>query len=637
MLHVSNLSFRHGERVLFDRASAAISDGWKVGLVGRNGAGKSTLLRLIQRELEADGGDISLTGRTRIGSVPQDPPGGDIAVLDAVLAADVERTALLAEAETCHDGLRLADIHSRLDEIGAASAPARAAAILHGLGFDNAAQARPCGEFSGGWRMRVALAGTLFSDPDLLILDEPSNHLDLEAQLWLTEHLQRFRHTLLMVSHDRDLLNDVCDHIVHIDQQKLVTYNGNYDRFERTRAERLEHDAAQQAKIAAQRKHMQAFVDRFKAKASKARQAQSRVKMIEKLGPVVSVPIDERIAFNFPPPEQLASPIETLDEVSVGYADGPPVLRRLDLRLDMDDRIALLGQNGNGKSTFIRLLSDRLPPREGRIRRVPRLRVGYFSQDQEESLDYAATPFQHMSSALGAGAGETKVRAQLGRFGFSRDRADLKVGVLSGGEKTRLLLALATRTAPHLLLLDEPTNHLDMDARASLVDAINDFEGAVVLVSHDTHLVKMVADQLWLVADGKVTPFDGDIEDYQAKLLRERGGGRNGKSAKAAKREREEAAAPVADPAPRKDQRKQSADSRAKRAPLKRTLETLEKGIAKLNKQHGDIEAKLADPGIYSDAAVNVADLQREKVRLEREIAHAEHEWLVAQEAYEAA
>jgi ATP-binding cassette subfamily F protein 3 len=485
--------------------------------------------------------------------------------------------------------------------------------------------------------MRVALAGTLFSNPDLLILDEPSNHLDLEAMLWLTEHLRRFRHTLLMVSHDRDLLNDVCDHIVHIDQQKLVTYNGNYDRFERTRAERLEHDAAQQAKIAAQRKHMQAFVDRFKAKASKARQAQSRVKMIEKLGPVVSVPIDERVSFNFPPPEQLASPIETLDEVSVGYADGPLVLRKLDLRLDMDDRIALLGQNGNGKSTFIRLLSDRLQPREGKVKRTPRLRIGYFSQDQEEGLDYEATPFQHMGSALGPAAGETKVRGQLGRFGFSRDRADLKVGVLSGGEKTRLLLSLATRNAPHLLLLDEPTNHLDMDARASLVDAVNDFEGAVVLVSHDTHLVKMVADQLWVVADGKVTPFDGDIDDYQAKLLRERNGGKNGKAAKRERarereREREEAPVPAA-----KDQRKQSADSRAKRAPLKKTLETLEKGIAKLNKQRGDIEARLADPAIYSDPATNVADLQRDKVRLEREIAHAEHEWLVAQEAYEAA
>src|SRR5690242_100671 len=401
MLSVTDLSFRHGERVLFERASVAFSDGWKVGLVGRNGAGKSTLLKLIQGELEADGGDINLMGRTRIGSVPQDPPGGDISVLDAVLAADIERTALMAEAETSHDGLRLADIHMRLDEIGAASAPARAAAILNGLGFDNAAQSRPCGEFSGGWRMRVALAGTLFSDPDLLILDEPSNHLDLEAMLWLTEHLRKFRNTLLMVSHDRDLLNDVCDHIVHIDSQKLVAYTGNYDFFERTRAERLANDAAQQAKLAAQRKHMQAFVDRFKAKASKARQAQSRLKMIEKLGPIATAPIEERITFNFPSPELLASPIETLDEVSVGYPGGPVVLSRLDLRLDMEDRIALLGQNGNGKSTFIRVLSDRLKPREGRIRRSSKLRFGYFSQDQEEELDYEATPFGHMTRALG--------------------------------------------------------------------------------------------------------------------------------------------------------------------------------------------------------------------------------------------
>jgi ATP-binding cassette subfamily F protein 3 len=633
MLHVSDLSFRHGERVLFDRASVAFSDGWKVGLVGRNGAGKSTLLRIIQGMIEADSGEINLMGRTRIGSVPQDPPGGDIPVLDAVLAADVERTALMAEAETSHDGIRLAEIHMRLDEIGAASAPSRAAAILSGLGFDNEAQSRPCGEFSGGWRMRVALAGTLFSDPDLLILDEPSNHLDIEAMMWLTEHLRKFRNTLLMVSHDRDLLNDVCDHIVHIDQQKLVPYTGNYDFFERTRAERLANDAAQQAKVAAQRKHMQAFVDRFKAKASKARQAQSRMKMIEKLGPVASVPIEERIAFNFPSPDILASPIETLDGVTVGYPDGPPILRNLDLRIDMDDRIALLGQNGNGKSTFIRVLSDKLQPREGRIKRTPKLRIGYFSQDQEESLDYEATPFDHMNRALGPGSGEAKVRAQLGRFGFSRDRANLKVGVLSGGEKTRLLLALATRNAPHMLLLDEPTNHLDMDARASLVDAINDFEGAVVLVSHDTHLVKMVADQLWVVASGSVTPFDGDIDDYQSRLLRERSGrpAKEGKGKKDKKDKKEKAAsasAPAPAPAP---------SEKVKRGPLKRALEAAEKSIATLTKQRNDIEAKLADPATYSGPPTIAAELQKEKLRLERELAHAEHEWMVAQEAFEAA
>lgn len=624
MLHISDISFRHGERVLFDRASAALSDGWKVGLVGRNGAGKSTLLRLIQGQIEADSGEINLMGRTRVGSVPQDPPGGDIRVIDAVLAADVERSALLAEDATCHDGVRLAEIHARLEEIGAAAAPSRAAAILNGLGFDNEKQSRPCGEFSGGWRMRVALAGTLFSSPDLLILDEPSNHLDVEAMIWLTEYLKRFRNTVLMVSHDRDLLNDVCDHILHIDQQKLVAYTGNYDFFERTRAERLANDAAQQAKIAAQRKHMQAFVDRFKAKASKARQAQSRMKMIEKLGPVASVPIDERISFNFPSPDILASPIETLDDVSVGYPNGPLVLRNLDLRIDMEDRIALLGQNGNGKSTFIRLISQRLEPREGRLKKTPKLRVGYFSQDQEESLDYEGTPFDHMNRALGPGAGEAKVRAQLGRFGFSRERANLKVGVMSGGEKTRLLLSLATRNAPHLLLLDEPTNHLDMDARASLVDAINDFEGAVVLVSHDTHLVKMVADALWVVEKGTVKPFDGDIDEYQAKLLKERG-------ARPPKAEK------PADAGSKKDQRKAAADNRTNKAPLKKAVDSAEKMLARLTDQLNGVLAKLADPAIYAGPGSIVTELQKEKARLEREVENAEKRWLTAQEALEAA
>ena len=628
MLSITNLCFRHGERVLFDNASVAFSDGWKVGLVGRNGAGKSTLLKLIQREFEADSGAINLMGRTRIGSVPQDPPGGDISVLDAVLAADVERTQLMEEADTSEDGLRLADIHMRLDEINAASAPSRAASILSGLGFDNDAQQRACGTFSGGWRMRVALAGTLFSNPDLLILDEPSNHLDLEAMLWLTEHLKKFRNTVLMVSHDRDLLNDVCDHIVHIDQEKLVSYTGNYDFFEKTRAERLANDAAQQVKVAAQRKHMQAFVDRFKAKASKARQAQSRMKMIEKLGPVASVPIDEKINFNFPSPELLASPIETLDEVTVGYPGGPAILSKLDLRIDMEDRIALLGQNGNGKSTFIRLISQRLEPRSGTLKRTPKLKVGYFSQDQEEGLDFEASPYDHMAVAMGSGVPEPKVRAQLGRFGFSRDRANLKVGVMSGGEKTRLLLALATRNAPHMLLLDEPTNHLDMDARASLVDAINDFEGAVVLVSHDTHLVKMVADQLWVVEKGTVVPFEGDIDEYQTKLLRDRSG-RPGKDGKKAKKQKNMSSATAAVPI--------GGAEKPKRGPLKRALEEAEKALAKLTQERTDLEAKLADPQIYSGPPQKAAELQKQKVKLERDLAHAEHQWLAAQEALEAA
>ena len=396
---------------------------------------------------------------------------------------------------------------------------------------------------------------------------------------------------------------------------------------ERFTAERMANDAAQQAKIAAQRKHMQAFVDRFRAKATKARQAQSRMKMIEKLGPIATVPVEEKITFNFPSPEQLASPIETLDEVSVGYPGGPLVLQKLDLRIDMDDRIALLGQNGNGKSTFIRLISQRLEPRAGKLKKQPKLTIGYFSQDQEEGLDFEATPFDHMSNAMGPGSPEHKVRAQLGRFGFSRDRANLKVGVLSGGEKTRLLLALATRNAPHMLLLDEPTNHLDMDARASLVDAINDFEGAVVLVSHDTHLVKMVADQLWLVDKGTVKPFEGDIDEYQEKMLRERSG-RPAREVKA--RKEKKAAAPVPTPVA-------TAAEKPKRGHLKRALEKAEKEIADLTKKRNEVESKLADPATYQGPPTVAADLQKEKLKLERDLAHAEHAWLVAQEALEAA
>ncbi len=619
MLHVNDLSFRHGERVLFDRASAAISDGWKVGLVGRNGAGKSTLLRLIQGMIEADGGNINMTGRMRIGSVPQDPPGGDITVLDAVLAADVERTALLAEDETCHDGLRLAEIHARLDEIGAASAPARAASILHGLGFGNEAQGRPCSEFSGGWRMRVALAGTLFSNPDLLILDEPSNHLDLEAMLWLTEHLRRFRHTLLMVSHDRDLLNDVCDHIVHIDQQKLVTYNGNYDRFERTRAERLEHDAAQQAKIAAQRKHMQAFVDRFKAKASKARQAQSRIKMIEKLGPVATVPVDERIAFNFPAPDHLPSPIETIDEVTVGYGDGPPVLRKLDLRLDMDDRIALLGQNGNGKSTLVKLLAGRLAPFAGRVTRADKLAVGYFAQHQLDELNEDGSPYTHIRKLL-PDAPETKVRARAGSIGFSAAAADTPVKNLSGGEKARLLLGLATFYAPQLIILDEPTNHLDIDSRAALAEAINDFPGAVIMVSHDRYLIDACADRLWVVANRAVTPYDGDLDDYRREVLSARG---------------------LRTPQRDRSEREQTADTprpkSTKAIPLRQRIVEAEAEIERINGIIAKIDAALALPDIFVREPAKAAQLSKARGAAAEALQRAEDNWLTASASLEAA
>ena len=624
MLVIDNIIVRIAGREILNGASASLPAGRRIGLVGRNGAGKSTLLKVILGQLHTDQGDVTWPRDWRIGAVAQEAPSGPITLLDTVLNADKERTALLARAEHEHDAHELGDIHARLEAIDAYSAPARAASILAGLGFDAADQLRPCSEFSGGWRMRVALAAILFSAPDLLLLDEPTNYLDLEGVLWLEDYLKRYRGSVIVVSHDRDLLNSVTEFILHLEYQKLTLYSGNYDTFVETRAMRRANDVAFAKKQDAARKHMQAFVDRFKAKATKARQAQSRMKMIEKLGAVVAPPIDEHINLSFPSPDQLASPIETIEDVSVGYDKGPLVLKKLDLRLDMDDRIALLGQNGNGKSTFIRLLSDKLVPREGKVRRSSKLRIGYFSQDQEESLDYEGTPFEHMNRALGPGIPEHKVRAQLGRFGFSRERGDLKVGLMSGGEKTRLLLALATRNAPHLLLLDEPTNHLDMDARASLVDAINDYDGAVVLVSHATHLVKMVADQLWVVAGGAVKPFEGDIDDYQAKLLRER----NGRPAKEAKAKKEKAPAPAPVVA---------AAEKPKRGHLKRAIEKAEKEMADLAKKRSEIEAKLADPATYSGPPTVAADLQKEKQRLERDLAHAEHDWLVAQEAYEAA
>jgi ATP-binding cassette subfamily F protein 3 len=627
MLHVNDLIYRIAGRPIFDRATVAVSDGQKVGLVGRNGSGKSTLLRLISGELQPDAGSIGVRSSARLGTVPQDPPGGSESVLDCVLAADRERSALLDEAETSTDAVRLAEIHHRLEDIAAAAAPARAGAILHGLGFDAAAQARPVGEFSGGWRMRVALAGTLFSDPDLLLLDEPSNHLDIEARLWLSEHLRRFRGTLVLVSHDRDLLNAVSTHTIHIEQLKLVAYVGNYDRFERTRRERMERQAAVNTRLLAQRRHMQAFVDRFRAKASKARQAQSRLKMLEKLEPVVPLVEDRGVEFDFPQPDRLSPPLITLENVAVGYAPERPVLQHLSLSLDMDDRIALLGQNGNGKSTLMRLLSDRLKPLSGSMRKSGKLRAGYFSQNQQDELDYAATPFELMVRLLPL-AGETKQRAQLGRFGFSGKRADTRVGDLSGGEKTRLLFALMTRHAPHVLLLDEPTNHLDMDSRAALVEALNDYEGTVILVSHDAHLVRLVADRLWQVADGTCTPFEGDLEDYERMLLQ---GGRE-------ERPPERVAVPVAEPqSNRRDQRRMAASQRQRLAPLKRAIERAEKDMAELAKRRDAAEARLQDPALYSGPAQAIADAQKDKAWIERDLVAAEERWLEAQAAFEAA
>src|SRR5271166_5494982 len=518
LLTITGAVIRMGGRTLLNEADLTIDPGRRIGLVGRNGAGKSTLLRAIAGELGLDGGEIRLASRARVTTVRQEAPEGPESLIEMVLQGDPERLALLAEAETA-DPHRLAELHERLLTISADSAPARAAAILAGLGFDEAAQARPVKEFSGGWRMRVALATALFANPDLLLLDEPTNHLDLEATMWLEGWLARFPGAALVVSHDRGLLDRAVEAIAHLDQGKLSLTPGGFEEFVRIRTERAMQQSRAAERIATQRAHMQAFVDRFRAKATKARQAQARLKALARLPDIETVIEDAPTRFAFPEPARIAPPILALDRVAVGY-DGTPVLRGLSLNLDTDDRVALLGANGNGKSTLAKLLAGRLAPMAGEMRRGPKLRVGYFAQHQADELHLDETPVQHLARALPR-ATETVVRSQLARFGLETGKAETPVADLSGGEKARLLLALATRDAPQLLILDEPTNHLDIDARDALVRALADFQGAVLLITHDPHLVELVADRLWLVTDGTVRSYDGDLDDYRA-LLAER-------------------------------------------------------------------------------------------------------------------
>jgi ATP-binding cassette subfamily F protein 3 len=627
MLHVNELTYRIAGRVLIDRATVAVSAGQKVALVGRNGSGKTTLLKLIAGELQPDGGAISVPPRWRIGRVAQDAPAGPEALIDIVLAADTERTQLLRTAEMATDPHEIAETHERLAQIQAHAAPARAAAILAGLGFDAAAQARSASEFSGGWRMRVALAAILFAEPDLLLLDEPTNHLDLEATLWLESYLKTYPRTVLLVSHDRDLLNAVPDRVIHIDRGKLISYSGNYDSFERVRRERLKNTVAVAAKQAEQRRHMQAFIDRFRYKASKARQAQSRIKALARMEPVAPVIEEASIEFRFPDPEPLSPPILTLDSVTAGYGERP-VLSRLDLRIDMDDRIALLGANGNGKSTLVRLIAGRLKPMAGTLRRSPKLRIGYFAQHQTEELNLAATPLQHMQE-LEPLASDEKLRAHLGRFGFSGPKALTQVGALSGGEKARLLFALMSRTAPHLLLLDEPTNHLDMDSREALVEALNAYEGAVILISHDPHLIELTADRLWRVAEGTCHSFEGDLDDYRRLLLDERrGAGADTRTAEPS----------TPDGPTRKEMRRQSAAARAALAPLRQEIRGLEVRIADLSREREGLERRLADPATYvGNGSGSIVELQTRLAEVARLLAEAEETWLERHDALERA
>ncbi|MFS8368756.1 ATP-binding cassette domain-containing protein [Acetobacter indonesiensis] len=623
LLVISDLTLRIAGRTLLNQADLSIEPGRKVGLVGRNGAGKSTLLAAIAGDIAPDGGDIRLSSRARMARVKQEAPADGASLIDTVLAGDVERTALLTESETATDPVRIAEIHERLRAIQADSAPARAASVLAGLGFSAEAQLRPVSDFSGGWRMRVSLATALFLEPDLLLLDEPTNHLDLEATLWLETWLIRFAGAALIVSHDRGLLDSCVDAIAHLDKGKLTLTPGGYENFVRIRTEHALQQARQAEKIAAQRAHMQSFVDRFRAKATKARQAQARVKALEKLPVIEAVVEDTPTRFAFPEPEQLPPPMLTMNRVSVGYG-GKPVLSNISLRLDMEDRIALLGANGNGKSTFAKLVAGRLAPLSGTMERNPRLKIGYFAQHQAEELVLDDTPIDHMSRALPK-ALPPVVRAQLARFGLDAERAETAVRDLSGGEKARLLLALATRDAPQLLILDEPTNHLDLDARDALVRALSEFEGAVLLISHDPHLVELVADRLWLVGDGKVTPFEGDMAEYRSWLIEQ-----NRASNRATKPDAQGTQS-------RKDDRRDRAEARKAQAPLRKIIKDAEAKLAKLATERAKIETTLADPALYTDGKTNeVTKLNTRLAAIGKEQADLEEKWLEAEAELEA-
>lgn len=519
MIDINDITVRIGSKVLLDHASAHVSDSQKVGLVGANGCGKSTLFRVLLGQQETETGDIYFPRGSRVATVAQEQNDIDIHILDFVLAADKERTELLARLQNASE-FELAEIHERLNLIGAASAEGRASAILNGLGFDNADFHRPVGEFSGGWRMRLALAAALFQPSDILLLDEPTNHLDLEASVWLENHLRKYAGTLLLISHDKYILNDLCDYIIHFEDRKLNTYSGNYDTFRRTRSMQRELQARQIEKQEARRRHLQSYVDRFRYKASKAKQAQSRIKMLEKMEVIAPLAGEYSSHFNFPEPAELAPPLITLEDVSAGYGDNV-VLKRLSLRIVNNDRIALLGANGNGKSTLAKLLSGRLKPLSGTVKASQKLEVGYFAQHQSEELPLEQTPAEYMSSLM-PGVPEPKVRAHLASFGLNQEKSVTQIARLSGGEKARLLFAVMTRKAPALLILDEPTNHLDIEGREALVDALNAYGGSVILITHDLHLIELIADDLWLVKNHLCKPYQGDLEDYKRSLLEDK-------------------------------------------------------------------------------------------------------------------
>jgi len=620
MLTIRELTFSIAGKPLFQGASARIPAGSRIGLVGRNGSGKTTLFRLLQGGLTPDSGEIVIPQRARIGSVAQEVPGDGRSLVETVLAADTERARLMVEAETAADPHRIAEIQTRLADIDAHSAEARAATILAGLGFDHAAQARPSREFSGGWRMRVALAALLFSAPDLLLLDEPTNYLDLEGAVWLESFLARYPHTMLIISHDRGLLNRAVDHILHLHERRLTLYSGGYDTFDRVRREKLALQAATAKKQEAARAHMQAFVDRFRYKASKARQAQSRLKMLERLEPIASALENAVPPILLPEPGELAPPLMVFEGAAAGY-DGRAVLTQMNLRIDQDDRIALLGANGQGKSTLAKLIAGRLAPMSGARRASQKLRIGYFAQHQADELVARETPLAHVRR-LRPALPEQKLRAMLAAGGTGADIAETPVENLSGGQKARLLLTLAALDAPHLLILDEPTNHLDIESREALVTALNDYRGAVILITHDTHLIELSADRLWLVRDGRVTPFEDDLDTYRRMLLA---------------RPEAEGGARAAQPALRKAQRRDGAEARRALAPLRAEVKACEERLAKLSGMLAEIDARLADPKLYEGPPARIEALQIKRGEILTAQEKAEALWLSAEEALEAA
>lgn len=612
MLHFNKITYRIGSRVVLDEAEATISPGHKVGMVGRNGTGKTTLLRIVTGELSAADGYIETPSRWRIGVTAQEAPSGQTTLLDTVLAADEELSSLIKESERATDPARIAEIHERLRDRDSHTASARAARILAGLGFDEESQQRPCSDFSGGWRMRIALASLLYTEPDLLLLDEPTNHLDLEATLWLEDYLKKYRGTVLLVSHDRYLLNRVVGEILHLENGKLTLYQGGYDRFEQTRRIRLEYNAKQRLKQDLQRAHIKSFVDRFRYKASKAKQAQSRLKQLERMEPIAENQEEHTVTFDFPVPARLAPPLLTMDKIAVGY-NGEAVLDNVDLRLDDDDRIALLGANGNGKSTLIKLLAGRLTPLTGKQTKSGKLRIGYFAQHQADELNIKGTPLSEVSARRPRDT-ETQRRGHLGYFGFAQDRAETIIENLSGGEKARLLFALMSCDKPHILLLDEPTNHLDVESRQALVQAINAFSGAVVIVSHDPHVLKLTADRFWLVDEGRVIPFEGDMDDYQALLL-----SKNRGNVEKRKENR---------PNDRKNLRKEAAKRRQALAPLRKKLTQAESKVERLEGEKQKLQKAMADPTLYEEEKGKLLTLQKQLGTLEKDLARAEDNWI---------